>query len=355
MKIGITADLHLTSRENHPDRNNTFINILQQCKEQKVEQLVIAGDLFDRSLANHNEFEDICKASEFSSIQVLIIPGNHDPDISNTQIITDNVRIFDQPGWYKFDQGWEALFVPYRDSKVMGQIIEEQINNWGGGQWVLIGHGDWSENLNEINLYEGGKVYMPLTRKDVEIFKPGLVFLGHIHAPKQMGNLYYAGSPCPIDASETGYRRFLTLDTKTSEIDSVRVINEVLYFNADLLIMPVEDETEFVRQQIEACKQEWKIDAGELNQAKIRVSFYGYSNNRQNLIKTIKTEFRGFEFLQEPDLSQVYIADDVERNSLIRKFKEELVHVDYPPINTENEPSERDVLLKAMLLIYGRR
>ncbi len=354
MKIGITADLHLTSRENHPDRSNTFINILQQCKEEKVEQLVIAGDLFDRALANHNEFENICKASEFSSIQVLIIPGNHDPDISNTQIISDNVRIFDQPSWYKFDQGWEALFVPYRDSKVMGQIIEEQINNWGGERWVLIGHGDWSENLNEINLYEGGRVYMPLTRKDIEIFKPNIVFLGHIHAPKQMGSLYYAGSPCPIDTSETGYRRFLTLDTETGKIDSARVKNETLYFSADLLIMPMEDETEFVRHQIEVCKQTWEIDPEDLDRAKIRVSFYGYSNNRQHLIKIIKAELQGFEFLQELDISQVYIADDVEKNFMVEKFKEELEQVDYP-INKEDEPSERDVLLKAMQLIYGRK
>ncbi|MCH7720116.1 MAG: hypothetical protein IH988_03880 [Planctomycetes bacterium] len=50
---------------------------------------------------------------------------------------------------------------------------------------------------------------MPLTRADLETHNPSLTLLGHIHAPYDGPPIYYPGSPCPIDMSETGLRRFL--------------------------------------------------------------------------------------------------------------------------------------------------
>ncbi|MDO9130297.1 MAG: metallophosphoesterase, partial [Anaerolineales bacterium] len=189
MKIGITADLHLTMSDTHPERKNALLDILQQCKQQEVEQLIISGDLFDVTLSNYSEFEAICKSSEFSKIQMLIIPGNHDANITNKQIVARNIHIFDQPACEKLADGWEACFVPYRDGQTMGKAIGEITKRDYNRKWTLVGHGDWFGNLDAPNPYEEAKIYMPLTRKEVDILKPDFVFLGHIHIPQRMGNI----------------------------------------------------------------------------------------------------------------------------------------------------------------------
>ena len=49
MKIAVTADLHLTSRVRNPERYHALANILEQLADRKIDNLVIAGDLFDAS------------------------------------------------------------------------------------------------------------------------------------------------------------------------------------------------------------------------------------------------------------------------------------------------------------------
>jgi hypothetical protein len=46
MKIALTADIHLTATSTHPERYNTLEDILREIEVEKIENLVIAGDLF---------------------------------------------------------------------------------------------------------------------------------------------------------------------------------------------------------------------------------------------------------------------------------------------------------------------
>lgn len=353
MKVGITADLHLSSKDKHPERMNALSDILNQCKQQKVEQLIIAGDLFDASLPNHSEFEAVCKSSEYSKIQLFIIPGNHDAGISNKQIVAKNVQIFDQPTCEKLADNWEVCFIPYREGQTMGKAIGEISGREPNRKWALVGHGDWFGSLNAPNPYEEAKIYMPLTRKEVELLKPDYVFLGHIHVPQKMGNILYAGSPCPVAVNETGYRRFLVFDTITGNVENVRVNSDVMYFTARLLVMPTDDEQDLVLRQTEQCKQSWLTDKRDLDRIKIQVKVVGYSNDRSALIPAIEKGFSEFHFLEEPDISGVNTANDLDRNFLITKFRDELDQVDYD-FKREGEPDQDLILLKAMELVYGR-
>ena len=354
MRVGITADLHLTTKDSHPERYNAFLNILQQCKQNEIERLIISGDLFDAPLSNYSEFESICKSSEFSKIELHIIPGNHDANINNKQIVATNVRIFDQPACIKLADGWEACFIPYRDAQTMGKAIGDVLEKGDNSQWALIGHGDWFGSFDEPNPYEDSKIYMPLTRKELDMFKPDFVFLGHIHVPQKNGNVYYAGSPCPVAANETGYRRFLTLDTEYGKVDEIRVYNDFLFFNARLMVMPTKDEENLLLRQIEACKLDWNISENDIKRVKIRVDAIGYSNDREFIVKTIEKGFDEFEFLDTPDVSKVGVANDIERNFIIEQFQEKLKNTDYP-IGEEGQPDKEQITLKAMELVYGGR
>ena len=65
MKIGMTADIHIRARKEYPERYNALIDIFNQCSDLGVEHLIIAGVLFDKEMQNYNEFESICKRTNF--------------------------------------------------------------------------------------------------------------------------------------------------------------------------------------------------------------------------------------------------------------------------------------------------
>ena len=74
MKIAITADLHLTSREQRPERFEALENILADLHAQEIDTLIIAGDLFDQSRQNYAEFEQLCRKPEHTNLNLYVIP-----------------------------------------------------------------------------------------------------------------------------------------------------------------------------------------------------------------------------------------------------------------------------------------
>src|SRR5690606_34423523 len=105
--------------------------------------------------------------------------------------------------------------------------------------WILVSHGTWTENL-KLEISEPG-VYMPLTRRDLERHNPTWVFLGHIHkasSDKSGRRVFYPGSPCSVDISETGLRYFLIFDSETHSIAKQSVETERIYFSETILILP---------------------------------------------------------------------------------------------------------------------
>ena len=91
MKIAITGDVHLTTREGHPERWGTFENILKWNAEKRIHKLIIPGDLFHKDYRNYAEFNEL--TSEYSNIEFHIIPGNHDPSISQKVLTGSNVHV----------------------------------------------------------------------------------------------------------------------------------------------------------------------------------------------------------------------------------------------------------------------
>lgn len=80
MRIAITADNHLADKNKYPERYAALEDILRQVKAEKVKNLFVAGDLFDKEFRNYKEFEALCK--KYLQVQLHIVPGNHDIGIS---------------------------------------------------------------------------------------------------------------------------------------------------------------------------------------------------------------------------------------------------------------------------------
>ena len=352
MKIGITADVHLKAEHECPERYNAFTNILDQCCELDIKHLIIAGDLFEQTMQNYGEFEALCKKSNFSDIKYHIIPGNHDPNIQQEHFAAGNILIYTEPTWVDFDAGWSFLFIPYIRGKSMGEVIQDSINLKTSDKWCLVGHGDWSSGLTSPNPYEPG-VFMPITNKDITIYKPDFVFLGHIHIPIHSGDLYYPGSPCGLNITETGYRRFLVLNTETDDVETHRIQTDVIYFKDELIVLPTDDESQFVRDAIQSSITSWDLDETDHTRVRIRIRFRGFSSNKAQLLETIKEFYKPFQFESEPDISEVFIANDPERNYLMDIVKEKVEALDWNEGN--NEPSKNEILLQAMHVVYGEK
>jgi DNA repair exonuclease SbcCD nuclease subunit len=353
LKVAITADLHLTKRQDHPERFHALESILRQMIEEQIDTLIIAGDLFHETSRNYAEFDKVCRSSKYSQIQFHVIPGNHDARIDSSMFGVENVIVYSEPGIQRFDlMSLPFLFLPYRKEKTMGEWIAAFAAELEGGGWILIGHGDWIEGMGIANPVEPG-VYMPLTRTDLEVFKPTNVVLGHIHKPTDGRSIHYAGSPCPVDINETGRRRFLVIDVENGTVSSRSVSSDRIFFDESFLILPVEDESAYLGAMIESRVQEWGLTDEEKSRTRIRIKVRGYSSNKRRLKEILKTSFRDFSYYndEEPNVDGVFIADDVERADIASRVVKIIEGMGWP--GDDDEPTKDQVLLEALHVIYG--
>lgn len=353
MKIVVTADLHLTSRKEHPERFLALENILSHMLDHGIHNIVIAGDLFHIDLSNYNEFDQFCKNQKYEGIQFHILPGNHDAQLKSSMFTTKNIVVYSKSEIKKFDLlSIPLLFLPYKKDKTMGECIIPFLNELNGNQWILISHGDWIAGMRDPNPYEPG-VYMPLTRPDIEQYKPLRVILGHIHKPMNGELLVYPGSPSPLDINETGKRRFLILDTETGSFEIQTVDSEVVYFNEKMMIIPIDDKANYIKSKAQELIRQWDLGAEEIKKTEIRIKVYGFTSNKREIDQLLREYFREFKFYKDegPDLSEVHVTEDIERAEIAKQVVENIKHLDLP--KGEYEPDGFQVTLEALNTVYG--
>ena len=355
LKIAVSADLHLKTRKSHPERFHALENILQQMIGQKIDSIVIAGDLFDKETRNYAEFESLCRSKDCRHVQFHIVPGNHDTGIGKKAIAAENVTMYSEPELKLFDlMSLPILFLPYQKDKTMGEEIASFASELPAQKWILVGHGDWVEGMRESNPLEPG-VFMPLTRTDVERFRPARVLLGHVHKPTDRNGIHYAGSPCACDVTETGRRRFLIVDTETATVVSKTVDADVLYFDESLIVYPVEDEERHVKDLVKTMIQKWDVSEEEKKRVRLRLKVSGYTADKTRLRKVVLDALAGIPFYkgEEPDIADVSQSDDIERAEITKRVSEKISNLDWS--DTEREPNKEHILLEALRTIYGEK
>lgn len=352
MKIALTADIHLTSRKQHPERFAALENIFTQLHTLRLETLIIAGDLHDASYDNFSEFETLCCHPENRSIQVWVIPGNHDPNISQSAITADNVRIFSHPELVSLDTtGKSLLFIPYQVGKAMGEAIAGFVDHLQAGCWVLVGHGDWIGNVKVANPYEPG-IYMPLSQREMDKYQPARAILGHIHAPFDGPLVCYPGSPSGMDITETGRRRFVTYDPLSNAVESQTVDSQTIYFNHTFTVFPVDNEAAAVEGMLQAWIASWELTPPEKPKARVRVKLTGYATDKNKLKQVVLNTLDGYQLIEEPNLGEVSITTDLRRGQILNLVKEKIDGLNWP--EDPDEPGRDQILLSAIHRVYGK-
>jgi len=353
MKLAITADNHLTEKNTHPERFFTFGNILKQCGDLGIKLLVIAGDLFDQAGQSYSEFESVYREHEPDDLKTVVIPGNHDVNLAPGMLSLDNLQVINKSTLRNLDNGWKILFVPYQGDTTMGEAIAPFVDKIKAQKWILIGHGDWTQGLRSPNPYEPG-VYMPLTQSDIVTYKPTKVILGHIHLPYNHSNVYYPGSPCPIDITETGLRKLLVFDTDTGGVESQTVDCPLLYANEAFVVLPGNDGLKRLSQQITSRIEDWELPSEWYDRIKLRVRLRGYADDKSAVEELVKAKFESLKFYdpKAPIINELSYSTDRDRAYLAEQFQAWMETADFP--EEADEPSHDDIMMQALLLIYGR-
>lgn len=202
-----TGDIHIGREFKNFDKEfanirqieikNTFLNILDIAQKEKVDFLLIAGDIFDNNYTTVAELKEIGnRLGRMQDINIIICAGNHDPIIdrtSNFNVITwpDNVYIFNEDNdRFVFEDkntiiwGYSWNGKEIEKSKYDSIHLDEEYIN------IFMVHGDVNLSCN------------PFSRDNLGRFD--YVALGHIHKHSIGDKIVYCGSPEPLDFGELG-------------------------------------------------------------------------------------------------------------------------------------------------------
>jgi len=349
MKIAVTADIHLAIKGEHPDRYNALEGILGQIEAENIETLLIAGDLFDKDFLNYAEFERLCK--KHPQIQIHVIPGNHDTGISKKGIVGSNIHIYTVPTAIEIGSA-TFIFVPYKEKARMGEQLASLVEEIRGKDWALIGHGDYYSGVKEPNPLEPG-TYMPLSRENIVTFAPQVVFLGHIHKPTDLGNVYYTGSPCGLDICETGKRRFLVYDTVDGSVIPMVAVTDILYFDESFVIVPLDNEVHLLRQEIARRIELWNIDTSDYSKVIVRVKAIGYAMDRGAILSALKEGFGGFRYYNNegPLIDSLSTSTDRQLRAISERTMEIIDELEWD--FGGDQPVKEHLIIKALEVIYG--
>lgn len=207
VKILHCADVHLGAAEAFLGSNAqkrrietllTFEKILQTAKENKVDLLLIAGDLFDSNRIESDFTERVFEGMKnIPDTKILIVAGNHDPLTGESPFLKyklpenvyvfggeDSVKTFEDLNVRIYGRSFTGVYM--YGSPRFSLIPQDNYTN------ILLLHGDTSGDINSD--------YNGITSEFINNSGMDYIALGHIHARsdiKRIGNTYYAYPGCP--------------------------------------------------------------------------------------------------------------------------------------------------------------
>ena len=219
MKFVHIADMHfdspfvnLSNKENlgeirRLDQRKAFKKVIEYIKENNIEFLFIAGDLYEQKYIRKSTIEYINNLfMQIPNTKIYITPGNHDPFIKNSYYNdfswSENVKIFNS----KIEK------IELENIDIYGYGFDDFYCKNSGIENIEI------ENKNKINILithgsidassEVDAVYNPIKKYKIKEKGFDYVALGHIHKlsynEEQNQNIVYPGSVISLGFDETG-------------------------------------------------------------------------------------------------------------------------------------------------------
>ena len=183
----------------------TFEKIVTYTKEIDADLLLIAGDLFD-CRPKVRELKEVCSVlSRLGRTHVVITAGNHDYVGEKSAYLgfawPENVTFIDSSvptGVYFEDINTEVYGFSYHSRNVYDNVTADvQPEN--------------PDHINILMVHGGDAADVPIDIKQLVQSDFDYIALGHIHKPDRLAeNMFFCGSPEPLDRNETGSHGFMT-------------------------------------------------------------------------------------------------------------------------------------------------
>ena len=203
-----TADIHLGARpEGRAERSmelwRTFESLIGYCKTQKIELLLIAGDLFHKppTMRELREVADLF--CQIPNTKIVMIAGNHDyvNDTAEALHFVWPKHVFLLPpgrlsSIYFEEWNIEIYGYSYEKAHIAEAVFDSLLPRNPERINLLLAHG---------NAYAKEDVYIPIDKVRLEKAGFDYVALGHIHKAERFSErMAYCGSLEPLDRSEYG-------------------------------------------------------------------------------------------------------------------------------------------------------
>lgn len=189
------------------EQRSAFKKVIDYIKENKIEYLLIAGDLYEHEYVRKSTIDYIAKLfNEIPDTKIFISPGNHDPYIKNSYYDTynfgNNVHIFKNPNIEVYeDENVNIYGMAFNEFYMNNSPIENIVLPYSNKVNILLAHCD----LNGSKDKEGFS-YNPILESKLNSIGFDYVALGHIHKNNldNKNRIYYPGSTISLGFDELG-------------------------------------------------------------------------------------------------------------------------------------------------------
>lgn len=334
MKILHTADVHL--REPGDERWQALEEILEVGEKEKIDFLVISGDLFDTENIGDQLRPRIGNLFSGHDYRILIIPGNHDKNVfEQGYYFGDSVHVF-----RKLEESleldnlkiWGFPFTDLRGPELLRQLRKIK-NSDKEEKQVLLFHGELLDAFFQRKDFgdEGSTRYLPVQLSFFEGLGLDYVLAGHFHSGFRLweipagGSFIYPGSPVAVTRREIGPRKvnLLDLDEGPREIE----LKSAFFQQVEVKINPLQEENPVY--QVEKRLTALPKNAVPL----LEVSGYIDSNRigktEDMVINEMKSLARRF-CLEENISIELRDVGTILQDDLFKAFEDKLEKVDYP-------------------------
>ncbi|MBE5971561.1 MAG: DNA repair exonuclease [Lachnoclostridium sp.] len=216
----------------------TLQTIVEEARENRVDLLLISGDLFHRQPLARDLKEVNYLFSTIPGTRVVIIAGNHDRIRRSSALLSfkwsPNVTYF-------MDEDLSSVYFEDLNTEVFGfsyhtpEILEDRTE-----QFTIP-----DNRRNKILMLHGGDAkHLPFDKNAVAAMPFSYIALGHIHKPGILieNKMAYPGSPEPLDLTETGQHGFLLgeLDEISGRVTSLefRPVSQAQYIPLAISVTP---------------------------------------------------------------------------------------------------------------------
>lgn len=232
------------------EQREIFKKIINYIKENNIEYLFIAGDLYEHNYIRKSTIEYINELfKQIPETKIFITPGNHDPYVansmyknfnwnSNVKIFTSNLEKVETNDANIYGVAFDDFYCEKTDIE---NIILENKNKIN----ILIAHGALNAS-DKLQLQ-----YNPINKNKLKNIGFDYVALGHIHKldynTEENQNIVYPGSTISMGFDELGKHGFIVgnIEKNNLEIAFIPVDNRE-FKEIECDITNINDEEEFV-------------------------------------------------------------------------------------------------------------